>query len=169
MNKNKTSIQSRFCFLADIINLRYISPQWTCFAKLPIHHIVKSGFKRMNSKKCPLCSSSNVIRKGFHKDIQRWYCKECNKKFLSNRKVPPKKEELFCLFTFHKQTLKELRKVYHLRTSQTQKMLDVLHSPSKVYLIVDATYFGSKENTFCVIVFRDALKMFLRVFPFRCA
>lgn len=117
----------------------------------------------MNSKKCPLCSSFNVIRKGFHRDIQRWYCKECKKKFLSNRKAPLTKEELFCLFTFHKQTLKELKKVYHLRTSSLQKLLDeysmpkVIHNPGKIYLIVDATYFGSKENIFCVIVFRDAL------------
>lgn len=116
----------------------------------------------MNSKKCIKCNSLNVIKKGFNKNnIQRWKCKDCNKIFQANRKAPPKTEELFFSFSFHKQTLKELSTAYHIRASDVQRAIDeyvlseVTHTPREVYLQVDATYFGSKDNMFCVIVFRD--------------
>lgn len=119
----------------------------------------------MNSKKCIKCSSLNVIKKGFNKDkVQRWKCKDCKKIFQANRKAPPKTEELFYSFAFHKQTLKELSTAYHTRSTEVQRSIDeyvlptVIHTPREIYLQVDGTYFGSKDNQFCVIVFRDYLK-----------
>jgi transposase-like protein len=63
----------------------------------------------MNNKKCVFCSSEKVIRKGFQENIQRWFCKNCNKKFQANRKSLPNKEEIFKWYTFKKQTLNELK------------------------------------------------------------
>jgi hypothetical protein len=70
-------------------------------------------------------------------------------------------EELFYSFTFHKQTFKEVSKSYHIRITEVQRMIDdfvipqVVHTPREIYLLIDATYFGTRENKFCLIVFRD--------------
>ena len=117
----------------------------------------------MNKRKCIKCNSFNITKKGKQNCTQRWYCKDCKVKFQykTNRKAPPNSEELFYSFSFHKQTLKELSKLYHIRTSVVQNMLDkyilpkVTHIGREVYLQVDATYFGSKDNKFCLILFRD--------------
>ena len=68
----------------------------------------KKVFKHMNHKKCIYCNNLNIIKKGIQGKYQRYYCKDCKKKFQSNRKAPPVMEELFYSFAFHKQTLKEL-------------------------------------------------------------
>jgi hypothetical protein len=118
-------------------------------------------FKHMNCKKCVFCSSLNVIKKGKQGEHQRYYCKDCKKKFQANRKSLPNMEEIFYSFTFHKQTFKEVSKSYHMRTIEVQRMIDefiipqVVHSPREVNLLIDATYFGTRENKFCLIVFRD--------------
>lgn len=115
----------------------------------------------MNSKKCIFCHSNNLRKKGFQNNHQVWECKECNKKFQSNRKAPPSKEELFYEFAFHKQTLKELRSLYHVRSSNIQSAIDQftlptkVHSPRPIHAVVDATYFGHRENMFCLTVIRD--------------
>lgn len=111
----------------------------------------------MNYKKCPECGSGRCIRKGFQQGVQRWYCKDCQKKFQANRERLPPKEALFCLFVFNKQTLRELNSVYHIKTSQLQQMFDSIilpkkiHTPRAVSVCIDACYFGS----FCVIAIRD--------------
>lgn len=118
----------------------------------------------MNNRKCIKCQSLNITKKGKQNNIQRYYCKDCKSKFQYklNRKSLPK-EEIFYSFTFHKQTLKELSRLYHIRISEVQKVVDeyvlpeVIHIPSEIYLQVDATYFGSKESKFCLILFRDYL------------
>ena len=115
----------------------------------------------MNSKKCVFCNSSKVIKKGKQGVYQRWRCKECKKKFQSNRKALPTKEELFYSFTFHKQTYAEIARFQHIRVSKTKELIDSyvlpikVHNPREVYLEIDATYFGTEENKFCLIVFRD--------------
>ena len=145
------------------IFLCYIAPNRTSFAKLPIRHIAKTVFKRMNSKKCVFCNSGNVFKKGFQNGIQRWKCRDCDKKFQANRKALPNKEELFLSFVFHKQTLSELSKSFELRHRTVQKCFDEyvlpekIHKPRDIYLVVDGTYFGETGtvNAFCLIVFRD--------------
>ena len=114
----------------------------------------------MNRKTCPFCGSVSCIRKGFQEGHQRWFCKQCKKKFQANRTAPPSQEELFCLYVFNKQTLKELSAEFHLNTHEIQKYIDDIillekkHDPRPIALTVDATFFGS----FCVIVFRDVVK-----------
>lgn len=110
--------------------------------------------------------SEKVIRKGFQENIQRWFCKECGKKFQANRKALPDKEEIFKWYVFKKQTLNEVNNLYHLGTKRIQRIVDEvvlkekIHTPRIVYLVVDATYFGDRKNpnSFCVIVFRDFKK-----------
>ena len=117
----------------------------------------------MNQKKCVFCNSINVIKKGFQDNIQRWECKDCHKKFQSNRKALPEKEELFYSFTFHKQTYAEISRSYHIKINKTKELIDnyvlpkKIHNPRIVYLEIDATYFGTEDNKFCLIVFRDPL------------
>lgn len=116
----------------------------------------------MNSKKCPFCNSINVKKEGSQNGVQRWKCKDCNKKFQANRKALPK-EVLFCSFVFHKQTFTELSESYHVKINTLQKVFDAhvleekIHTPRNIYLVVDGTYFGETgtPNAFCLVVFRD--------------
>ena len=116
----------------------------------------------MNSKKCVFCNSLNVKKDGSQNGIQRWKCKECNKKFQANKRSLPK-EEIFCSFVFHKQTFTELSESYHIRHRTLQTIFDEyvleekIHKPREIYLIVDGTYFGETgtPNAFCLVVFRD--------------
>jgi len=114
----------------------------------------------MNKKKCPLCGSNRCIRKGFQSNHQRWKCKKCKHKFQANRKALPLKEELFCLYTFNKQTLAELQEEYHIRTTTIQSLFDEvvlpkkIHTPRELSLTVDTTFVGD----FGVVVFRDQEK-----------
>jgi hypothetical protein len=61
-----------------------------------------------------------------------------------NRKALPS-EVLFYSFTFHKQTLKELARLYHVRISEVQKVIDeyvlptVIHIQGEVYIQVSET------------------------------
>lgn len=115
----------------------------------------------MNNKKCPECSQINVIKRGTQNGIQRWYCKDCKQIFQANKKSLPTKEELFCLYSFDKQTLNDLNQLYHIRVKVLQKMFEKVvipkkvHNPRKVNLCIDATYF---KKEFCVVVFRDQAK-----------
>ncbi len=116
----------------------------------------------MNSKKCIFCSSIHVKKGGYQNGVQRWKCKDCNKRFQANRKALPK-EVLFCSFVFHKQTFTELSESYHIKVDALQKIFDEhvlekkVHRPRVIYLVVDGTYFGETGtiNAFCLVVFRD--------------
>ncbi len=111
----------------------------------------------MNKKKCPYCAITDCIKKGFQKGIRRWYCKQCKKYFQANKKVLPSKEELFCLYAFNKQTLKEMAQLYRIETNKLQHLFDEVaipkkkHFPRSLSLCVDTTYF---EN-FALVLFRD--------------
>jgi len=37
---------------------------------------------------CKFCNSKNVIKYGNYKNIQRWWCKNCRRKFADNRALP---------------------------------------------------------------------------------
>lgn len=111
----------------------------------------------MNHKKCIKCDSLKVIRKGKQNGVQRWFCKDCKHKFQTNKKVLPCKEELFCFFTFNKQTFAELTQSYHIRRKTLQDLIysvkfkEKIHNPRPIHLSVDTTFFGK----FGVTVFRD--------------
>lgn len=111
----------------------------------------------MNIKKCPFCGSDTCIRKGLQEGHQRWQCKECKKKFQGNHEAPLLTTELFCLYAFNKQTLRELGMEYHKHTRVFQTLFDALvfkekiHNPRVIALCVDTTFF----EDFGVVVFRD--------------
>ena len=113
----------------------------------------------MNIKTCPFCSGHRCIRKGMQEGHQRWQCTECKKKFQANKKILPSKEELFCLYVFNKQTLKELSQRYHEKREVFQVMFDNIsfkekeHQPRELAICVDTTFFGD----FGVVVFRDEI------------
>jgi hypothetical protein len=54
-----------------------------------------------------------------------------------------------------------MSRIYHIRRSEVQKIIDefkipeVIYEARDIYLQIDATYFGTKENKFCLILFRD--------------
>ncbi len=42
-------------------------------------------------EKCKLCGSRNIVRFGHYKQIQRWWCKDCGRKFVNNDALPKMK------------------------------------------------------------------------------
>ena len=78
----------------------------------------------MNKRKCIKCNSLNITKKGYQNNIQRYYCKDCKSKFqyITKRKPLPEMEEVFFSFAFHKKTLKELARLYHIRSSKVQSI-----------------------------------------------
>ena len=38
--------------------------------------------------RCKFCDSRNVVRYGYFKEIQRWWCKDCHRKFADNSATP---------------------------------------------------------------------------------
>lgn len=117
-------------------------------------------------KYCPKCGSSNTIKKGFKDRIQIYKCKECNHKFHNQkRKSEVNIDEIWNEYVFHKQTIRELIEMYGLDKKTLKKYLEEYtvkkkdnHKPRKIYLVVDATYFGKrKEGTsWGVVLFRDS-------------
>lgn len=115
----------------------------------------------MNRRKCIKCASLDIVKNGFQNKIQVYKCISCKTKFQrKKRKHPPLVKDVFFLFLFRKQTLKELSLLYHTRTITIQKSIDEyvlpkkIHNPRKIWLLVDGVYFSGKE-AFCLVVFRD--------------
>lgn len=97
--------------------------------------------------------------------VQTYLCKSCKGRFRNkrrNRSVLIKK--LWFDYVFNKQTYRELSSRYDLDKRTIRGLLDQYqspqkkHSPRKVHLLVDATYFGKRREGeyWCVLVARDA-------------
>jgi transposase-like protein len=116
------------------------------------------------TKKCPLCNSSKVVKRGIQNGLQTYWCKECNNRFRSERK---KKihivEDMWNMYVFRKQTIRELKEIYQVDKKTVVSYLEQhipkekVHNPRPVNLVVDATYFGTREDRqcWCIVVFRD--------------
>ena len=99
----------------------------------------------------------NALKKGKEMVTKDGYVKIVKRNFKQTKKALPSKEELFCLYTFSKQTLSELSQEHHLKTSTIQNLFDKItvpdkiHNPRNLSLVVDTTFF----DDFAVVVFRD--------------
>lgn len=70
---------------------------------------------------------------------------------------------IWCEYVFHKQTVRGLKGRYFKDKRVIKKLLDdyilttKIHSPRKVNLVVDGTYFGNRKNhkAWCVVVSCD--------------
>jgi hypothetical protein len=116
------------------------------------------------TKKCPVCGSTNVVKRGVQDGLQIYWCKEGNHRFRNKRKEKQHIiDEVWNMYVFRKQTIRELRDIYHKDKKTIVAYLDQyvpkekIHHPRPINLVVDGTYFGTRENrsTWCIIVFRD--------------
>jgi hypothetical protein len=121
---------------------------------------------RNNNKYCPKCGSSKVIKRGEQDGVQTYFCKKCKHRFRNERRGDNSLiETVWNEFVFHKQTIGEIVGRYGLDKKTIHKYLNEFkitkkldHKPRKVYLVVDATYFGKRRDgtSWGVILFRDA-------------
>ena len=73
---------------AYVTNYREYMDNWQLFKdKLPLHF----SYEEI---KCKFCKSQRVTKYGRYKDIQRWWCKECGRKFVHNGALPGMKTPL---------------------------------------------------------------------------
>lgn len=97
--------------------------------------------------------------------VQTYLCLVCKKRFRNkrrNRSILIKK--LWFDYVFGKQTYRELSKKYSLDKRTIRDLLNQYQSPIKnhlpraIHLLIDATYFGKREEGkyWCVLVARDA-------------
>jgi transposase-like protein len=42
-------------------------------------------------EKCKNCGSKNIVRFGHYRGVQRWWCKDCKRKFIHNDALPKMK------------------------------------------------------------------------------
>ncbi len=74
--------------IAYVTNYREYLDNWELFKdKLPLHLLYKEI-------KCKFCKSQRVTKYGRYKDIQRWWCKDCGRKFVHNGALPGMKTPL---------------------------------------------------------------------------
>lgn len=116
------------------------------------------------TKKCPFCEGGKVVKRGIQDGLQIYWCKQCNKRFRNKRKEKNNLiKEIWETYVFHKQTIRELKELYHKDKKTIVSYLDAYappakqHVPRSVHLVADATYFGSRTDatSWCIIVFRD--------------
>jgi hypothetical protein len=105
-----------------------------------------------------------VVKRGIQDGVQVYWCKEGNHRFRNERKS---KEHLIELlwheYVFNKQTIRELHDTHHLDKKTIVAYLnkylpdEKIHRPRPVYLVADATYFGTRldRTAWCIVVFRD--------------
>jgi putative transposase len=49
---------------------------------------VRSIMDSAKSSRCKYCGSDNVVKYGRYHNVQRWWCKECRRKFADNKAAP---------------------------------------------------------------------------------
>jgi len=116
------------------------------------------------TKKCPLCQSLKVVKRGIQDGLQTYWCKGCNHRFRSERRKRNfLRKDIFNEFVFGKQTVRELKDEYCLDKKTIRTIIDEyipkkkIHEPRRIYLVADGTYFGKEKNQepWCKVVFRD--------------
>lgn len=113
-------------------------------------------------KKCPHCDSNKTKKYGRANGIQVYKCNACEKKFSGERRTKTiLQKKLWKEYVFNKQTLRELKETCKLDKRTIKQYLneytppDKTHTPRKINLVVDGTYFGLRGKTdWCLIAFR---------------
>ena len=96
-----------------------------------------------------------MIRKGHHNGSSYWYCKTCNR-YSSGRKKPSQ-EAIFNRYSQGTFTIKELSQEFNISASTVKRILrnytvtKVVHTPGKVVIQMDTTYWGRNFGRYCPI------------------
>lgn len=117
------------------------------------------------AKICPLCNGRRVVKRGINKqEKQIFWCKDCKHRFSTSiQKKNTLTKHIWIDFVFHKQVMREIGETYDLNIKTVYshillyKPKEKKHTPRAIHLLVDALYFGTREDytTWCVVVFRD--------------
>jgi len=108
-----------------------------------------------------------VIKRGVQDGVQIYKCKKCGVRFRNKRRENTQTEKYIWFdYVFKKQVIRELVETYHLDKKTIHFFLEryilptKVHTPRKLFVVVDATYFRKKKNAepWCAVVFRDPIK-----------
>jgi len=119
------------------------------------------GYLKCAVKKYPYCSSDHVKMNGHHRGIQKYYCLSCKHRFSSKRRPKHLQQIIFQDYFYHRQTAKELA----LKYKRSERWIrDQIHSytpikkkrePREVVLVLDATFFGKREDKFDLLIAKE--------------
>lgn len=118
---------------------------------------------------CKICNSLNIIKFGKTKEgIQRYYCKDCHKKFIptkntifENHKIPIKEWIEFCLniIDYGSITITSKNNKNAITTSRywLQKLFLILKDYQKDIILKDKVYL---DETYYSVIYRDRIKSY---------
>ena len=120
----------------------------------------------MNSKHCPHCDYTEVIRfgkvvsknkQGKPKELQRYYCKRCGKTWTNTPQPKRKEQRIWDDYVRGGKSIEKLAKKYKCSRNTICKILHHYplpklhpHGPADV-IVMDATYFGRKWGILLVL------------------
>jgi len=127
---------------------------------------------KRKTRRCPYCNSLNTIKKGKRKDtkkqLTRYLCKDCKRKFQEKERKSKKKlsKEIFKKYFWKKKTLDELSIEFNLNRKIIQTLIHnhkveiKKKKPREIILIIDVVFFSKRKfkTEFGVMVFYDAIE-----------
>ena len=123
-------------------------------------------------KKCPVCSGSEVIKKGKRDGKQRYHCKACFHNFShSNEGVRLHNQFVwFRKWVMERQVYKFLVRDSGMSQSSIQRLFktylksppeNIIRSKGNVHLLIDGTYFS---NGLCLVLYYDYDIQYVQLF-----
>jgi len=108
-----------------------------------------------------MCGCKSIQNRGSRRGIKRYFCKDCNKSFSSNRRPERLQKKIFKEYFEHRQTLVQLAEQYHKSIPWVRKQIneydteEKVHKPREINLACDATFYGKRKAKLGTLIFKD--------------
>lgn len=129
-------------------------------------------FAQKMGKRCPICTSQKVIKKGKRSGKQRYHCTECFHNFSGQNKAVSQHNQFvwFRKWVMERQVYKYLVRDSGMSQSSIQRLFDkylcsppknLIRSKSHIHLLIDGTYFS---NGLCLVLYYDYDIQYVQLF-----
>lgn len=124
------------------------------------------------ARKCPVCGSSNTIKKGKRNGKQRYHCVDCFHNFSGGNKSVADANQFvwFRKWVMERQVYKYLVRDSGISQSSIQRLFNkylsappqnTIRSKSNVHLLIDGTYFS---NGLCLMLYYDSDLQYVQLY-----
>ena len=111
----------------------------------------------MNSKHCPRCHYTGIIKFGKVRGRQRYRCRKCGKTWLNHTQTKRLEQEIWDDFARGGMNITKLARNYNCSTSKIRRILKAYPLPKLTpcgpakAVVMDATYFGRRWGVLLVL------------------